>query len=102
MIYDYEQLITELNNGLINSVEFNIIGYEHYNHCCVIYRDFIANRLNNKLPIIRIQLTKDNSEQVSFFNVFDEKYKLFKIKGLGAFSLRDIWHRINITEIRYY
>ena len=45
---------------------------------------------------------KDNSEQVSFFNVFDEKYKLFKIKGLGAFTLRDIWHRINITEIRYY
>ena len=94
----YRQLIEDLNNSTIIEVFFEVIGYSHYKHCRIL-RKYDTLRNGNTISLIRIELTNDNSELVSFMDEFNESYKLFRMGSKGAFTLQEIWPRIKIKKI---
>lgn len=74
-------------------MNFYVEGYAHYSSCsiCVIY---------SPIRSLQIQLTRDRSEFGKSLD-FPEKFKLFKI-GKNKYTLKQIWDRIRITEIKYF
>ena len=74
----YQQFIDEINSGKILKAVFKVKDYAHYKNCSI---ERITNVLKNGNAVVTIyvKLTKD-SEQVGFFKIFDEKYKLFNRK----------------------
>ena len=49
-----------------------------------------------------MSLTNDNSEISIYYQKFHGDEKLFKIKGKGVFSLKQIWNKVIITKINYF
>lgn len=93
----YDEFIKLLNQHKISEVEFSIKGYPHYNYCKVIV---IKEKPKlNEFYLIQFILTKDMSEYNSFYNEFDENYKLFDFKRKGKFTLKQIWDRVQIKMI---
>ena len=100
MVRDYKEIIQKLNSGEIEEILFSINNYTHYSNCSI---KRCVNLFNNSKQIvcIKVKLVKDNSETVSFFQSFNEDFKLFKIAGKGKFTLKQIWHEVRIKQIRY-
>lgn len=94
----YRQFIDDLNNSTITEATFEVIGYSHYSNCRIL-RKYDTLRNGNSISIIRVELTKDDSELVSFLNKFNESYKLFRMGTKGTFTLQQMWHRIKIKKI---
>ena len=94
----YKQFINDLNNSIIAEVHFEVVGYPHYKSCR-IFRKYDTLRNGNIISLIRIELTNDKSELVSFMDEFNESYKLFRIKGRGTFTLQQLWPQIKIIKI---
>lgn len=96
----YKQFITDLNSGIIVGVDFNIVGYSHYSNCRIYWKhDTIKN--GKTISLIRVDLTDDYSEFVSFMDRFNESYKLFRMGRRGSFTLRQVWDKIEIVRIEY-
>ena len=94
----YEEFIDGLNNSIIVEAVFEVIGYSHYKKCRIC-RKYETLRNGNIISLIRVELTNDYSELVSFMDEFNESYKLFHIKNKGNFTLQEIWSRIKITKL---
>ena len=94
----YKQFIHDLNNSLISEILFEVVGYSHYKNCR-IFRKYDTLKNGNTISLIRVELTNDKSELVSFMDEFNESYKLFRIKGKGAFTLQQLWSQIKIIKI---
>ena len=94
----YKQFIHDLNNSVISEILFEVIGYSHYKNCR-IFRKYDTLRNGNTISLIRVELTNDKSELVSFMDEFNESYKLFRIKGKGTFTLQQLWPQIKIIKI---
>lgn len=98
--YDYNQFVEELNSGKIKEVYFSVKNYGHYRNCYVKrYPDTFRN--GDKFMKIEVCLTTDGSEKAYFVDTFRDDNKLFKMKGIGAFTFKDIWSRIQINKIVY-
>ena len=100
----YDEFIEGINNpNKIKQMDFYINGYGHYNSCSIgRYIEKvkgIGKILNWRITCI---LTKDHSEDVSFFKVFNEDYKLFSFGSKGKFTLKDVWNKVVITKIEYF
>lgn len=94
----YENFIAALNNGSILEISFEIIGYAHYKKCKIYRKDDVLS--NGKIiSLIKVKLVDDGSEEVSFYNVFNENYKLFYMGRKGSFTLKQMWNKIQIHEI---
>ena len=94
----YEQFIKNLNDGILSSVTFDIGGYAHYKSCKISRKKESLDN-DKTIVLIKITLTKDESETVSFMNEFNESYKLFRMGRKGSFTLRQMWNRIKIVAI---
>ena len=94
----YRQFVDDLNNSIIAEVYFEVVGYPHYKNC-KIFRKYDTLRNGNVISLIRVELTNDKSELVSFMDEFNESYKLFRIKGKGTFTLQQLWPQIRIIKI---
>lgn len=93
----YNEFIKLLNQHKISEAEFSVKGYSHYNYCKVIV---IKEKTKlNEFYLIQFILTKDMSEYDSFYNEFDENYKLFDFKRKGKCTLKQIWDRVQIKMI---
>ena len=91
----YQSLIEKLNAFEIKSVEFSIPEYAHYRNCRISTQiDVLEN--GNTIPMIVVKLTNDGSEDVSFYKTFKEDYKMFRMKGKGSFTLKQMWPKIAI------
>ena len=101
MKYHYEDIINGLNNNQIENVYFSIDGYSHYNNC-LIKRCSNALIHNKYVFKVEMSLTNDNSEISIYYQKFHGDEKLFKIKGKGVFSLKQIWNKVIITKINYF
>lgn len=100
MNYNYEEFINDLNNGKIESILFSIQNYSHYKNCSI--KRCIDITYNKKQLIsIKVKLVKDDSETVSFYKKFNENYKLFKFGRKGSFTLKQLWDKIVILDIKY-
>ena len=95
----YRQFIDEINTGKIVKALFQITDYTHYK-CCSIERVVEVFSDGDSIVHIDVRLTKD-SEHVCFYKTFNEKYKLFDMKRKGAFTLKQIWDRIEFISIDY-
>ena len=97
----YEDLILKINHKIIKQVKFSLKGYAHYK-CCTLY--WTKQNIINKAEIDRLILcmTQDKTEIFSFFHKYPEEYKLFKIKGRGTFTLRQLWDNVEIKSIEYF
>ena len=94
----YRQFVEDLNNSKITEAIFEVIGYSHYKNC-KIFRKYDTLKNGNTISLIRVELTNDNSELVSFMDEFNESYKLFRMGKKGAFTLAQMWPRIKIIKI---
>ncbi len=94
----YDEFIDLLNNHTISEIVFSVADYSHYSNCkiCVI-KDKIKLK---EFYIIRCELTQDLSELVSFYETFNESYKLFDFKRKGKYTLKQIWDRVQIHSIK--
>ncbi len=97
----YKDFIDGINCGWIKQIDFYLEGYGHYRNCSIgRYREKIYGRdVDYRITCV---LTKNHHEDVSFFDKFDEKYKLFNIKSKGKFTLKEVWSRIVITKVEYF
>ena len=96
---EYSDFIQGINAGIIKRVNFSILGYPHYKNCEIESR-IDSPKENVCFRVILVKLTNDSSEQVGFYKKFNEKYKLFKLKGKGgSFTLKQIWERVCISKI---
>ena len=93
----YNEFIELLNQHKISDVTFSVAGYAHYNYCKITISK--EKPKESEFYLIKIVLTKDLSEMVSFYNVFDENYKLFDLKRKGKYTLKQIWDRIQINTL---
>lgn len=100
MVRDYKEIIQKLNSGEIEEILFSINNYTHYRNCSIKRCVNLFNK-SKQIVCIKVKLAKDNSETVSFFQSFNEDFKLFKITGKGKFTLKEIWHEVHILQIRY-
>lgn len=96
MKISYKEFIELLNNSNV-IIKFSIINYAHYNNCQIKAYDEIINGKTNHL--IDVCLTNDLSEQICFYQIFKENYKLFRLGRKGSFTLKQIWDRFFIIEI---
>ena len=98
MELSYEELMEGINSGAIDKVRFSVSIYPHYRNCCLerIYRDQDGI---HSFECIHLSLTNDKSEDSFYHGSFLDKYKLFKIKGKGAFSLKEIYRYVEILEV---
>ena len=101
MNYNYEDIIKDLNDGIIESILFSIKNYSHYKNC-IIRRCVDTMHGDRQLIRVEAKLTEDNSETVSFCKKFKEDYKLFKFGRKGTFTLKQVWNDVQIIQINYY
>lgn len=96
----YQQFIDEINEGKIIRAVFQVENYAHYNNCLI---ERVTDVLHNGNPLVTIsvKLTRDKSEHVGFYKVFNEEFKLFKIGRQGKFTLKQMWDKIKFIEIDY-
>ena len=100
----YQEFIDFLNNGKINQINFGLINYAHYKNCTIKVEKSINIKPNSNekfSQIIIFELTQDKSETITFYGKYNEKEKIFLIKGKGKFTLKEIWKNIEIKEIIY-
>lgn len=97
---NYRDIINGLNDGTIEKISFLLRDYPHYEKC-TIFR--VIDTLPNKKDIVRIVVnpTVDNSEMISFYKIFKEDYKIFNMGAKGKFTLKQLWHDIEISSIEY-
>lgn len=101
MDYPYEKMIKDLNEGKIESILFSIKGYAHYKHCIIKkYFDLVSK--DNKMDRVEIQLTEDGLETVIFYKKFKDDYKLFNFGRKGSFTLKQVWNKVQILQVKYY
>ena len=91
--YSYEEIVKKLNNFEIIKLCFYIEGFAHYRNC-VIYK------VDEPTLCMQIELTRDNFEKIKF-RKFVENFKLFNFGRKGKFTLKQIWDKVCITEIKY-
>ena len=94
----YEQFVDELNDNRISEVEFEFLGYSHYKKCRITRR-YDTLRNGKTISLIRVDLSSDPKDFVSFLDEFDDAYKLFRIGKKGAFTLKQLWPNIKIIKI---
>ena len=96
--YSYEELIDGLNRGKLKFVRFCVNNYPHYKNCTI-------TRIEQKMPkgksffLVKVILTQDSHEKISFLNSFEEDTKLFHMGKKGSFTLKQLWPEIIILEI---
>ncbi len=102
----YDEFIKGINDpNEIKQIDFYVEGYTHFNKCSIgRYIDKVRVRGIKKTVAWRITciLTKDHTEDVSFFKTFEEDYKLFNFGSKGKYTLKDVWDKIVITNIEYF
>ncbi len=91
---DYNQFIDNINSGAINKITFCVKGYAHYKNCTI--ERIVEVFRGKQIFLIRVKLTNDNSEMISFYGRFNEDEKIFKITGKGKFTLKQMWKDIQI------
>ncbi len=97
---EYDDFIKSINSGNITQFSFSIDGYNHYRDCRISrIKDKIFN--GKIIEGIKVILTKDESEKVSFLWKFNESFKLFRLGKEGTFTLKQIWNRVIIKSIEY-
>lgn len=97
MNYKYEDIIKLINSHQVLEIRFQIKEYAHYKNCKIIIKKEILKNYNN-IFLIDIELTRD-SEHICFYDKFKEDYKLFYMGKKGSYTLKQIWDRVEITEL---
>lgn len=93
----YEELIDGLNSRKIVYVNFSVEGYSHYRNCEIIIEGMAF--YFGSADTIQIYLAK--GEYTGFLTTFEENVKLFDFGRKGRYTLKQIWNRIEIREIKY-
>ncbi len=98
----YEELIKGINSGEIEEVHFSVTTYSHY-RSCYLRRAYIFSPALNKNVFANIELilTEDKSEWSRYAGPFEDKFKVFNIKGKGKFTLKEIYKNVEILSIKY-
>ena len=99
----YKEMIDGVNNGTIEDVHFSIKGYGHY-RSCHLKRVYSEYELSDKRPFeyIELILTDDGSEYSRYYGPFQDKEKVFHIKGKGRFTLKEVFKSVEIISITYH
>ena len=96
---EYEEFINLINGDRFSYALFEVSGYAHYKHCEI--RKFKPSYLGGDHKIVDVSLSNRSSEKVSFLDTFKEEYKLFFLgRKLGTQTLKQVWNRIVIHEIK--
>ena len=103
----YEDFIKGINRdtGNIKQINFYIEGYPHYHDCSIgryIKKVRVHERIVTLTGRITCILTKDHSEDVSFYRAFKEDRKIFDFGRKGRYTLKDVWDKVVITNISYF
>ena len=96
----YRDFINGINSGVISKASFSILDYPHYRNC-IVESKLINPSKKESSKIIWFYLTPDGYEKKGFLNKIKEDTKLFYIKGKGSYSLKQIWDRVVIQDIKY-
>lgn len=96
----YTDFISQLNSSIIKCMSFEISCYPHYSNCKIFRQNDILKN-GAQISIIVCKLTEDDSENVSFLNEFKEDYKLFNFGRKGKFTLKQLWDKVCIKEIKF-
>ena len=94
----YDEVIRGINDGSITDVFFSIDGYSHYRNCS------IRRLLDSQgYEHVEIKLTEDGSERCLLYGGIsesNENEKLFHVENGKRLTLKEIWKRVRIKEIR--
>ena len=98
--FTYEEFMRLLNAGKIKEVNFYIKDYAHYKNCSITVKPEVY-RSGNCINSVIVKLTNDSSEEVSFFQKFNEKFKLFDFGRNRRFTLKQVWDKVVISNIEF-
>ena len=93
----YDDLIRMLDECSISRLSFSVKGYGHYKNCSLTCVSVPASEITKHGKIITFTLAR--GEECTYFGNFNQEEKLFKIKGKGAFTLKEMWKNIEIKSI---
>ena len=96
----YDQLMQGINDGTIEEFVFAIKGYNHYRYCS-LHRCYITLGDAKNYECIELTLTKDRKENSRYHGRFKDGEKLFRIKGKGCFTLKEMWKHVEIINVTY-
>ncbi len=101
MTQSYQEVIDGINQGTIKRFCFAVDGYAHYKNCSIESYDETVRGAVREVTYhtIRVTLTADGKEDVSFLNNFKEDYKLFRMGKQGTFTLKQLWDKIVVISI---
>ncbi|MCH5152110.1 MAG: hypothetical protein J1F65_05595 [Clostridiales bacterium] len=97
---EYDRFINEINSGIITEIYFAVKDYAHYKNCS-IKRVIDTLPSGRQLVLIKVCLTADGVYDVSFLNTFKENTKLFQMGRKGTFTLKQMWNKIYIHDIKF-
>ena len=99
----YQEFIKGINKGIIRKLVFAVKGYAHYRHCEISREKKTICRGERSVcyDAIKVALTNDPSEHVSFWDTYNESYQLFRMGRKGSFTLKQMWDKIEILSIEY-
>ena len=99
----YKDMIDGINSGLIDDVHFSLTTYNHY-RSCHLRRVYYYSEILKKdvFDCIELCLCDDRSEYSKYAGEFEDRERVFKIKGKGSFTLRDVYKHIEIISITYH
>lgn len=98
--FTYEEFMRLLNAGKIKKINFYIKDYAHYTNCSITVKPEVY-RSGNCINSVIVKLTNDSSEEVSFFEKFNEKFKLFDFGRNRRFTLKQVWDKVVISNIEF-
>ena len=93
-------MLDGVNKGKLDDVHFFIDGYNHY-RSCHLRRKYQKYDLIEKpvFECIELSLCDDGSEVSYYYGSFKDQEKVFKIKGKGRFTLKEIYKLVRIISI---
>lgn len=93
----YDDFILLINNSYVKII-FKVRDYKHYD-CCQIERKKQDLKNGNKIDIVSVKLTQDNTETIGFLDKYNESLKIFNFGRKGKATLKECWKLIEIVKI---
>ena len=96
---EYKDFINLIKSDRFSYALLEVSGYAHYKHCEI--RKITPSWLREGHYLITVTPSSNPSEEVTFVDTYKDSFKLFYLgRTKGKFTLKQIWDRIIIHEIK--
>ena len=83
----------------IEELVFSYPEYAHYHHCVIRWNYEYLQSVKKYVPS-RLEIRLSSSEACYFPKTINPDLVIFRIKGKGPYTLRDLWEKLEIISIK--